>query len=317
VTSDAPQLQSIGQDPLTDGMVYFSITTQGAWRTPASAQEFDIYIDSNGDGSPDAVLFNTRLPGTDVMIDELIDLNSGEVIDAELINARAGDTDTALMNSNTLVMPVAIGALPGISANTSRIKYGVFSFSPYQGAPVDQVGDIDNNGNFVNPLTMDVLRPGVSVAGSYDGDASPLLFRDSPGSVLAIRRDAPAYAADHGLGALMIHFQNTVGNNAQIVSLAKSASHASLSLSPSPVVHNHTVTAKITVTGKSGVTPTGAVVLRQLGTKPVVVASGTLTNGKVTLHFTPKAKGTFKFQAQYGGDFTYGSSSATVTLKVT
>jgi subtilisin family serine protease len=218
-TSDAPQLRSIGADPLTDGLQYFAISTQGPWRTAASSQEFDIYIDGTGDGEPDAVLFNTRLTGTDVMVDELIDLNTGEVLDVEPINDRLGDTDTALFNSDTLVMPMAIGAIPGVTASHSRITYAVFAFSEYQSAPVDQVGDIGGNGKFVKPLSSDVLNPGVAVFGSYDGNESALLYRDSPGSVLEIRRDAVSYAADKGLGALLVHFHNKVGNKAQVVTL--------------------------------------------------------------------------------------------------
>jgi hypothetical protein len=220
-TSDAPQLASIGQNIFTssNGLAYFAINTQGPWRTAASSQEFDIYIDSTGDGVPDSVLFNTRLTGSDTMVTELFDLNSGAVVDLEGINDRLGDTDTALFNSDTLVMPVAVAALPGISAATSRISYAVLSFSPYHRAPVDQVGDIDATGHLVNALSFDVAHPGIAVFGSYDGSASALLFRDSPGSVLEIRRDTAAYKADHGLGALIVHFQNKRGYKAQVISV--------------------------------------------------------------------------------------------------
>ena len=90
---------------------------------------------------------------------------------------------------------------------------------PKLGADVFTAGVIHDVGNLVNPLSLDILHPGVAVYGSYDGDASPLLFRDSPGSVLTIRRDAAAYAADHGQGALIIHFQNKRGYKAQVVYL--------------------------------------------------------------------------------------------------
>jgi hypothetical protein len=67
-------------------------------------------------------------------------------------------------------------------------------------------------------LTTDVLNPGVAVFGSFDGNGSPLLYVDAPGA-LAVRRDAAAYAADHGQGALIVHFHNVVGTKAQIVDL--------------------------------------------------------------------------------------------------
>jgi hypothetical protein len=114
---------------------------------------------------------------------------------------------------------VALGLIPGVTASHSRISYAVFAYSEYQSSPVDQVGDIGANGKFVKPLSFDVLHPGVAVFGSYDGDASALLFRDSPGSVLEIRRDSAAYTADHGLGALLVHFHNKVGNKAQVATL--------------------------------------------------------------------------------------------------
>ena len=68
-----------------------------------------------------------------------------------------------------------------------------------------------------------ILNPGISIRGSYDGNASPILYRDAAGSVLSIRRDVSAYAADAGMGALVVHFQNAVGTKAQVVSLNKNA----------------------------------------------------------------------------------------------
>jgi subtilisin family serine protease len=321
-TTDAPQLESNDQNPLSQGLAYFAISTQGAWRTPTASVEYDIYIDSTGDGVPDVVLFNTNFAtsvGTDVMVTEAIDLSSGDVIDLEFVNASDGATDTALFNSDTLVMPIAIGALPGISEDASRISYSVFSFSFYQGAPVDHIGDIDDDGNLVGAHTMDVLNPGVSIAGTYDGNASPLLFRDTPGSVLAVRRDVAAYAVDRGHGALLVHFQNEVGNKAQVMSLTKNTAHVSLAMAPNPVAKGHSVTAVITVSGIDGIPPTGRVVLRRTdGANPHVVARGTLTDGTATVSFKPMQKGTLHYQAIYRGDFTYASAFSPVkALKVT
>src|SRR5262245_48917337 len=111
-TSDAPELASIGDnDALNDGLEYFAITTQGPWHTAVSQNEYDIYIDSTGDGIPDVVAFDTRLTDTDIFVSALYDLNLNQVVDVELINDRFGNTDTALFDSDTLVMPVWIGAL--------------------------------------------------------------------------------------------------------------------------------------------------------------------------------------------------------------
>ena len=38
--------------------------------------------------------------------------------------------------------------------------------------------------------------------------------------------------------------------------------------------------------------------------------TGTLVNGKVTIAFAPKAKGTFHYVAQYQGDATYAATDS-------
>jgi subtilisin family serine protease len=313
VTSDAEQERSIGADPNTDGMTYFAVSTEKAWRTPAGMQEFDVLIDTDRDGTSDLVLFNSRLTDTDIMVSELVDLATGEVLDAEPINDRFGDTDTALLESDTLVMPVATAAL-GLTSGASRIDYGVATFSD-QNPTVDSIG-LNSDGDPQNPLSFDPLQPGLAMYGSFDGDASPLLFRDSPGSVLKVSRNAPAYAADRGKGLLVVHFHNQNGHKAQVVSLSKSAASPTLRLSPNPVRHGRTVTATISVTSKSGVTPTGTVTLRR--PDGTVIGTRTLRSGKATLSFTAKKAGTYRHYAHYNGDRnTAPSSSPIVNLKVT
>src|SRR4051812_4727919 len=314
VTSDAEQQRSIGADPNTDGMTYFAVSTQGAWRTPSGIQDFEISIDNNGDGATDLVLFNSRLTDTDVMVSELLDLSSGKVVDLEGINDRLGDTDTALLDSDTLVMPVLTAAL-GLKPGASRISYGIASFDGYHDGAVDSIG-LNDVGDPENGLTFDPLQPGLAMYGSYDGDASPLLFRDSPGSVVKVSRNAPAYAADRGKGLLVVHFHNQNGHKAQVVSLSKSAASPTLKLLPNPVRHGRTVTATISVTSKSGVTPTGTVTLRR--PDGTVIGTRTLKSGKATLTFTAKKAGTYRHYARYNGDQnTAPASSAIVNLKVT
>lgn len=217
-TSDAPQLTAIGANPLTDGLAYFAITTQGPWRTPASSNEYEIYIDSNGDGKADAVLVNDRLPDTDVFVSVLVDPSTDNVLDVEPIDDRLGGTDAAVFGSDTMVLPVAIAAIPGVSATNSRITYGVVTFSTFAADPTDSVG-FTSNFDLDGTLSTDVLHPGLAVYGSYTGIGSPLLYGDQSGKAVQVRRDAVSYAADHGQGALIVHFQNAVGSKAQVVDL--------------------------------------------------------------------------------------------------
>ncbi len=202
--------------------MYFAVASQGSFRHPASQAEYDIYIDTDGDKVPDAVLFNTRVPAntdtTDVMVSELVDLNTGAATIVDGLNASLGDTDTAIFDSDVLVLPVPVADLPGFSADRPRINYAIFSFDYETGPPIDSAGDIDDNGAITGGLSLDVLHPGVSVHGSYNGSSSPILFQDSPGTVLSVQRDVAAYRADHGQGVLMVHFHNLTGNKAQVVS---------------------------------------------------------------------------------------------------
>src|SRR5205823_8511184 len=105
----AADIQYVGTTSDAD-LLYFAISTYGPWRTEASANEYDIYIDTNGDRVPDALLFNTRLGGHDIFVSELVDLSSGDVLDVEPIDNELGDVDTAEFDSDVLVMPVAIPA---------------------------------------------------------------------------------------------------------------------------------------------------------------------------------------------------------------
>jgi subtilisin family serine protease len=306
VTSDAAQVRSIGGNPMADGLTYFAISTQGAWRTPAGIQEFDISIDTNRDGIDDVVLFNTRLTGTDVMVDVLID-RAGNVLDIQAINDSLGDTDTALLGSDTLVMPVATAAL-GLNPASPRFNYGVAAYSSYQLDALDSVG-------FTSPLSFDPITPGLAMFGSFDGDASALLFRDSPGSVLKLTRNIAAYAADRGKGLLTVHFHNTAGNKAQVSSL-KSASTVSLRVSATKIKVNTKINT-LTVVKNTGLVPTGRVNLRHTEGGHGVYATGTLTNGFLSVSFTPHTRGTYRFRAEYLGDANYlPGNSAVITVTV-
>jgi subtilisin family serine protease len=254
-TSNAPELEATGQNPLgTAGLEYFAITTQGPWRTPASANEYDIYIDSTGDGNPDYVLFNTRLTAggsdADVFVSELYNLSTNQVDDVEPIDDRLGSTDAAVFNSDTLVMPVAIGALAGISSSHSRITYGIVTFSSFASDPVDTAG-VTISGNslsFDGKLSTDVLKPGVAVYGSYSGSGSALLYQDAPNTSLTVERNAASYKADHGMGALIVHFQDAVGHAAQVVNLKNDTTPPKLSRLKVKANHRK-ATAKVTFRG--------------------------------------------------------------------
>jgi subtilisin family serine protease len=337
-SSDSPLVAELGGRPIQDGQAYFAITTQKPWRTPVGPQEFDVVIDTDGDNTPDAVVYNTRFGAEDIFFSELVDLtdpNNPCVRDDELINDRFGDIDTALFDSDTMLLPLwpaALGAvkgapcadgstknlpaLPNWSSTHTRIHYGVKSFGNV-GDFVDSVG-VTNAGHLT--LTADVIHPGVEVVDVSDMLNGPLttgfVFNpDQPGKVLTVRRDLAAYQADHGKGMLMVHVHNKVGAKTQIVAL-KSAPKVSLKLSTSSLALHHSLSATVTVANTARATPTGTVTLRRADGS--AIKSGSLKSGKITFGWTPAKRGTFKVHATYAGDAHYaGGSSPAVTYKVT
>ncbi len=333
-TSDYPLLRALG-DPTSfaHSQAYFAIATQRPWRTVVGLQEFDVLIDTNADNVPDAIVYNTRLGSDDIFLSELLDITDPNpanwfVRDDELINDRLGDTDTALFDSDTMVLPVwpaALGrltaavngvdapALPGFSRSHSRIHYGVETF----GATgfVDSVG-VTSAGHLT--LSTDVLHTGVEVVSPRMLNVPSvglLLNPDQPSNILTVRRDVAAYNADHGKGALLIHFHNKVGAKAQVLEL-KSKPKVAVALSASKISLHHSISAKVTVANTAGRTPTGKVVLHNARGR--ALESGRLSHGKIRFTWTPRSRGTFRVFATYVGDANYSrGTSAKARYKVT
>src|SRR5262249_36209133 len=273
---------------------------------------FDVIIDTNNDNLPDLDLFNTRFTGTDIFVSALFDFNTQKILDIEPMNGVFGAVDTAEFDSDTMVLPVAIAALPGVGAGHSRVRSAVASFSaftPAPIAPIDLVG-LAPDGTFSHPLSIDLFRPGITVTAGNNG----VLYQDMPNTSLTLRRDTPAYQVDHGLGVLMVHFHNRVGTKAQVVHL-RVAPTVSLRLSATRVAFGQRGGARTSVANTNNAVPTGRVQVRRAG--PVVLVSGTLVNGSFGTRLPNLPRGTWTIYAFYGGDGNYlAGASNTVTLVV-
>ena len=130
------------------------------------------------------------------------------------MDLRLADRSVLDVDSDVLVMPVQIAALPGITASTSRIHFGVAAFDFYHNAPVDTIGIDPATGALSSPMTIDVLRPGIMVGDPTFGGQ---LFADEPGTNLVVREDQGTVGADHAKGLLMVHQHNVNGERAQTV----------------------------------------------------------------------------------------------------
>ena len=211
VTSDYPALGAQSQS-----QAYFAVNAHGPWSTPASKIEYDLYIDTDNDKSPDLVAYNTRLTDEDVFVVNLVNLSTNRVIDTELLNNRFGDVDTAVFDSDTMIMPVYLERLKafGINPSNPRINYGFISYTNLSADYVDAVGLDPATGEV--SLTADLFSPGISVT---DANGSGPLVLDKSGSQLTVTRDATSYAEDGGQGLMMVHLHNKVGAKAQVVAL--------------------------------------------------------------------------------------------------
>jgi subtilisin family serine protease len=326
VTSDAPYYL----DP-SHGLVYFGIATHAAHAIPASRLEFDVYIDVDQDGDTDLIAASTRYRDINkIDYDTFVTLlmqPDGTVIDIQMTNNRLGDVDTAVFDSDVLMLPVSIGYLEvaGLDPASPRIDYGVASYSTRS---VDLLG-FTGAGTVDGSLSTNVYEPGVLVAGAgITGDAwgantvyGPLL-QDFDDTEVSVYVDEDSYAQDNGQGLLMLHFHNEVGNKAQVVTLYDAppvvitpTATAALTVSPATVTRGTAVDLAVSVAGNVSV-PTGAVSVKD-AESGTVVASGALSNGAATLSFTPTTAGARDLVVAYAGDSTYAPAvSPAVTLTV-
>jgi subtilisin family serine protease len=307
--------------------LYVAIATQGPHRTPASAVEFDIYLDTSGDGAPDLVAYDTRLGTSDVFLEELVDLNqvdpttgqSGVVVDDELLTGAALGIDTAVYDSDVLVAPISLadtftdsaGDVTGYGLGhylqgSSTLRYAVSSFTSSGDGEVDEVGW---SGATTVSIPVDIAHPALTVTDG-SGLASPYVA-DRSGNVLTVTRNATSYAADGGLGLLLVHFHNVVGDKAQVVALAAPGVPPVVGpaqrIRPTVVlkVRHHAragklLKVKVRVRSVNGIVATGRVRLKGAGAHH----AAKLRHGKAVFTIRPK-RGRLHLKAMYGGDATY------------
>jgi subtilisin family serine protease len=213
VSSDVNATQGTGapNGDVTKATLSFGVATYGNWSTP-NESEFDIYIDTNRDGEDDYVLFNWNLglasgggDATDVVISVLLNLNSGQLILADYVNVSPAVLNTAIFNSNVMVLPVAASDL-GLTANNSTFNYRIFTFSR------DADGVVDDSGT----LTYNAAQPGLDLSGNF---ASVPAYADLDGEVIPVDYNKTAYKTARSQGVLLLHHHNATGKRTEVVRL--------------------------------------------------------------------------------------------------
>jgi subtilisin family serine protease len=294
--------------------LYVAIASQGPHRTPASAVEFDVYLDTTGDGVPDLVAYDTRLGTGDVFVEELVDLHQtdpdtgqpGVVVDDELLTGAALGIDTAAYDSDVLVAPISLAALgPYLQGNT--VRYAVSSFTSSGDDEVDEIGWTGPN---TVSIPVNLAHPALTVT---DGSAlgSPYVA-DRAGNVLTVTRNLASYAADGGLGLLLVHYHDVGAAQAQVVALTTPGPPPVTGQRIRPTVvlkvkhrahAEKRLKVKVRVKPVDGVVATGRVRLKGAGGHH----AAKLRHGKAVFTLRPK-RGRLHLKAKYGGDATYLSA---------
>ncbi len=203
VTSDFAPTSVVSETTL-----YFGVATHSNWSTPNEV-EFDIFIDTDRDGTDDYLLFNTSVfdgsDATDVLVSTLCDLNLGGCVDQDYLNGKAASSfDTVPFNTNILVIPVLASAL-GLDNASSHFNYSVETF-----AFIDQGPSIDST----PVLTYDVAKPGVRFSGGITGQP---LFLDVPGAAIPVAYNRDYLGGNVSKGVLLLHHHNLAGAHAEVV----------------------------------------------------------------------------------------------------
>ncbi|HET6817865.1 MAG TPA: S8 family serine peptidase [Mycobacteriales bacterium] len=320
--SDYQSIASFGDSP-DNSLTYFAVSAFGPWRSPAGYHEYDVNIDGNGDGQPDAVLVNTYA-GDDDMLSVLFDPTFSHILDVEALNGVTGDADSNAFGNDTMVLPVASSALDAI-APSGNITYWVDANSIYSGLADETApahfnfhtpGLTVDDANDSNPSSVPYAENAFNSSfQSNNGYADyPLYWLDEGTNTLDVARNRAQLAADGANKLLLVHLNNGNGQTTDVVDV-RDTTASTVTLSRSKAQYSQPVTATVDVTAGDGTGPqaTGQV---QLLVDGHTVATHTLHNGASTF-VLPRlnARSTaYSISANYLGDTVDAPSSSAPAL---
>lgn len=194
---------------------YIAIATYGQWDSPNEV-EFDVYIDTNRDGTDDWVLFNwnyARAIGgsnaSDVPVTVACPLAGGSCLIEDFVNyytSSSGGLNTYIFNSTVMVLPFFPADL-GMTTANATFDYYVVSFDR------DQDG---GSTDITNIMTFNAARPGVDMTDSVAGLP---WWDDQNGGGVPVAYDLVNYKANRSLGILLLHHHNAAGMRAEVVNV--------------------------------------------------------------------------------------------------
>ncbi|OMH32270.1 hypothetical protein BGP79_07345 [Tersicoccus sp. Bi-70] len=194
--SSVPAVSAAGGNS-DNALVNFGISTWANTPVISGGTEYDVEVDTNGDGKADFVTFTTRIPDVDLPVAAtypIVNGALGDQVDLQAVNGQTGAVDTNTFDTNAFTIPVQAKAYGLDLTKSAPIQYRVSSYNSYSSAAVDSTSWIAYN----------VSQPNVAF-GNSDGN---VLFNDVPGTGLPAQRAASGGAAQ----ALFLHLHNATGD---------------------------------------------------------------------------------------------------------
>ncbi|MGL5828291.1 MAG: hypothetical protein ACRC0L_01820, partial [Angustibacter sp.] len=233
VTSNLrPIPAATGYDAATESLTTFAISTWRPWATAEGYTVFEVFIDTDRNGTADFVVFNSRsYYNEDVFtaqLDRIAPDGSRSPVDVEPLNGlhRAGNAegyggvDIPSFDTDTLTLPVFTALLGKDSGGPAPARFNYWVTSSSVAA-----GKLDAVASATRPLTFDALRPAIRVAptgvGMVPGDST---YPETSSAYLTLAKYAPSYAYDGTLGIMLVHFHNVHGARVEIRTLRQQQS---------------------------------------------------------------------------------------------
>ena len=200
-TSNVAALKAAGEDT-SQAQLSFGISTWGNWSEVTPRGTYYVFVDTNKDGTSDYRLQTVREKGLDYPLVKVsqrgLDGKWHAIANALYpLNGAWGDTDTNIMDSNTLVMSVPLSVL-GLDpeAESTEISYSVTTASAFSATTV-----VDTT----ESVSFNYATPALWFSG--DSAGVPNLFVDAPGTNLVAHRSGEAKGS-----ALFLHMHNATGD---------------------------------------------------------------------------------------------------------
>lgn len=193
-----------GSTGVSDGFLWFGISTYRDWVDVGHTQIPYVDIDVNGDGRPEYEVYgqamqNASGDGLDLMEAITVDMRTGEALSITPVNFNYGDVDTGVFDSNAILLPIDPSVI-GITPQTKDfpITYTTGVYSTIYGEDLDTVA----------PVKFNPLKPAVSFE-------APLYIDEGKSAIPYTM----GYNAPRKTSVLVLHLNGKPENRSEVVTV--------------------------------------------------------------------------------------------------